>query len=59
MSETLVVVSKVKELVKVEDLRTSQEFIERLSACVEHFVKTAATSAKAAGRKTVMAEDLK
>jgi histone H3/H4 len=59
MADTLIVVSKIKELIKTEDLRTSKEFLDKLSYGVEVFVKNAAASAKAAGRKTVMPEDLK
>lgn len=58
MSDALVVVSKVKAKLKEKDLRTSQDAIEKLSAEIETKLEDAATRAKAAGRKTVMAEDI-
>lgn len=58
MADTLVVVSKVKAKLKEKDLRTSQDAIEKLSADIEAKLEDAATRAKAAGRKTVMAEDI-
>jgi histone H3/H4 len=57
MSDILVVTSKVKALGKVLELRTSAEAIEKLSQIVELKYNEAAEKAKAANRKTVMAED--
>ena len=58
MSEILVVTSKVKALAKEKDLRTSEGAIEGLSKMVAQKMDEAAEKAKAAGRKTIMAEDL-
>lgn len=59
MGDILVVTSKVKAVGKTQDLRTSAEFITHLSNMVERKVNEAAKVAVAAGRKTIMAEDLK
>ncbi len=58
MSDILVVTSKVKAIVKAKDLRTSEEFIEKLSAEVQSMVEEAITKAVAAERKTLKADDL-
>lgn len=58
MADILVVTSKVKAVVKVGDLRTGADYIEAVSARVEALTKQAMKNAVAAGRKTVMAEDL-
>lgn len=58
MADILVVTSKVKAKVKEAELRTSQEFVEELSKRVEIYIEEAVTRARAANRKTVMAEDL-
>ena len=58
MSETLVVTSKVKAIVKEKDLRTGEEFIEALSQLVKTKTEEAIPRALAAGRKTLKAEDL-
>ena len=61
MAETLVVVSKVKDLVRNvagADMRTGQDFIDELSTAVTEITKTAIKRAQAAGRKTVKADDL-
>jgi hypothetical protein len=58
VSDILVVTSKVKALVKAKDLRTSEEFIEKLSAEVQSMVEEAITRAVAAERKTLKADDL-
>jgi hypothetical protein len=57
VSETLVVVSKVKALGKAKELRTSEGAIVELSKLVEEKLNAAAEKAKAANRKTIMAED--
>jgi histone H3/H4 len=58
MSEILVVTSKVKALGKAQGLRTGAEAIEELSRVVERIYAAAAEKAKAAGRKTVLVEDI-
>lgn len=57
VAETLVVVSKVKALGKALELRTSEGAIDKLSQLVELEYNKAAEKAKAAERKTIMAED--
>lgn len=54
----LVVVSKVKDMVKAEDMNTASDFPDALSKKVEHLIKEAAARAKANDRKTVRAADL-
>lgn len=58
MSDVLVVTSKVKAIAKAKDIRTGEEFIEKLSGEVQSMVEEAITKAVAAGRKTLKAEDL-
>lgn len=61
MSEVLVVVSKVKDVVREaagDDFRTGGDFIEELSTAVREITKAAVKRAQAAGRKTVKADDL-
>lgn len=58
MSETLVVVSKVKAIAKAQDVRTSEEYIDVISELVQKKTETAIAAALAAGRKTLKAEDL-
>ena len=59
MSEILVVTSKVKKFIKEKgDLNTSAETIELLSKAIENLCIRAIDSAKADGRKTVMARDI-
>ncbi len=58
MAETLVVQSKIKELVKKLNMRTSSDFTDALSRQVEELVKKAARRAKENGRQTVRAHDL-
>lgn len=58
MSDTLVVTSKIKKLVKdIHDLRTSEEAIQALSTLVLDAVSKAAAAAKADKRKTIAARD--
>ena len=59
MADVLVVASKVKAVIAASELRTSADFIEALSKEVETRCADATVKAKAAGHKTVMAEDLK
>lgn len=59
MAEVLVVVSKIKKMVKEQDLRTGNDFILGLSQKVESIVKEAINRVKADGKKkTLGLEDL-
>ncbi|MEZ4871401.1 MAG: NFYB/HAP3 family transcription factor subunit [Bdellovibrionales bacterium] len=59
MADVLVVTSKVKKLIKESgDCNTSAETIEVLSQAVEKLCRKGVDSAKADGRKTVMARDI-
>lgn len=59
MSETLVVVSKVKKHIKEkEEMNCSSSFIDALSKVVEKACNEACQTAKSAKRKTVMDRDL-
>ncbi len=59
MSEILVVTSKVKKLIKEKGgCNTSSETIDVLSKAVEALCERGIDSAKADGRKTVMARDI-
>jgi histone H3/H4 len=58
MSDILVVTSKVKAIAKARDIRTGEEFIQKLSSEVQSMVEEAITKAVADGRKTLKAEDL-
>ena len=59
MADTLVVTSKVKKLIKEKgEFNTSAETIEILSQAVEKLCIRGIESAKADGRKTVMARDI-
>lgn len=58
MSETLVVVSKVKKIAKEQGMRTSGDAMEALSAVVAAKIKEGIEKARAAGKKTVQASDL-
>ncbi len=59
MAEVLVVTSKVKKLIKeVGQMNTSSETVDVLSQAVEKLCKKGIESAKADGRKTVMARDI-
>ena len=57
MSDMLVVTSKVKAKIKQKELRTSAEFIEKLSQHVELLLEKAAERAMSSKRKTVTADD--
>ncbi len=59
MSEVLIVTSKVKKFIKDKgQLNTASETIEVLSKAVEQLCARAIESAKADGRRTVMARDI-
>lgn len=59
MSETFVVVSKIKKLVKESGYRTGQDYIQSLSQKVEGIVKNSIEKVKGEGKKkTLGVEDL-
>lgn len=59
MSETLVVVSKVKKYIKDKaGLNTSQETIDRLSYAVIRLIERGIENAQADKRKTVLGRDI-
>ena len=59
MADVLVVTSKVKKFIKQNgDCNTSAETIQVLSDAVERLCRKGYDSAKADGRKTVMARDI-
>jgi histone H3/H4 len=59
MAEVLVVTSKVKKYIKDKGgFNTSSETVEVLSKAVEALCEKGIESAKADGRKTVMARDI-
>lgn len=59
MAEVLVVTSKVKKFIKEKgDMNTSAETVELLSKAIEQLCVRGIDSAKADGRKTVMARDI-
>ncbi|MCB0413661.1 MAG: NFYB/HAP3 family transcription factor subunit [Bdellovibrionales bacterium] len=59
MAEVLVVTSKVKKIIKEQGgCNTSAETVQILSEAVEALCKKGIESAKADGRKTVMARDI-
>lgn len=59
MSEVLVVTSKVKKYIKDKGgFNTSAETIDVLSKAVEQLCQKGIDTAKADGRKTVMARDI-
>lgn len=59
MAEVLVVTSKVKKYIKEKgECNTSSETVEVLSKAVERLCEKGFQSAKADGRKTVMARDI-
>jgi histone H3/H4 len=58
-TETLVVTSKVKKFIKEKGgCNTSGETVDALSKAVEKLCERGLESAKADGRKTVMARDI-
>ncbi len=59
MADVLVVTSKVKKFIKEKgDMNTSAETIDVLSKAMELLCQKGVESAKADGRKTVMARDI-
>lgn len=59
MSDVLVVTSKVKKFIKEKGaMNTSAETIDVLSKAIEQLCLRGIESAKADGRKTVMARDI-
>lgn len=59
MSDILVVTSKVKKFIKEQSqMNTSAETIDILTKAVERLCAKGIESAKADGRKTVMARDI-
>jgi histone H3/H4 len=59
MSDVLVVTSKIKKFIKENgQCNTSSETIEVLSEAVKKLCEKGVESAKADGRKTVMARDI-
>ena len=58
MAETLIVQSKVRDMIKAHDCATSEEAIQAISAEVERLVQKAVERTKANGRKTVKGSDI-
>lgn len=59
MADVLVVTSKVKKYIKEKsEMNTSAETIDVLSKAIERLCQKGIESAKADGRKTVMARDI-
>jgi len=59
MADVLVVTSKVKKMIKEQgNMNTSSETIDILSKAIEQLCIKGIESAKADGRKTVMARDI-
>lgn len=59
MSDTYVVVSRIKKVVKEAGFRTGMDYITSLSSKVEGIVKESIEKVKTAGnKKTLGAEDL-
>ena len=59
MADVLVVTSKVKKFIKEKGaMNTSAETIDMLSKAIEQLCQKGIDSAKADGRKTVMARDI-
>lgn len=59
MSDVLVVTSKVKKFIKEKgEMNTSAETVDVLSKAIERLCQKGIESAKADGRKTVMARDI-
>ena len=57
-SETLVVVSKVKDYVKTKGLQTSETAVSALSDAVRELLDKAAARAKDNGRQTIKDRDI-
>ncbi len=59
MADVLVVTSKVKKFIKEKsEMNTSAETVDVLSKAIEQLCQKGIESAKADGRKTVMARDI-
>lgn len=59
MADVLVVTSKIKKFIKEKgEMNTSAETIDILSKAIEQLCTRGIESAKADGRKTVMARDI-
>ncbi len=59
MADVLVVTSKIKKYIKEKSqMNTSAETVDVLSKAVERLCEKGVESAKADGRKTVMARDI-
>ena len=59
MADVLVVTSKVKKYIKEKsEMNTSAETVDVLSKAIERLCQKGIDSAKADGRKTVMARDI-
>ena len=59
MADVLVVTSKVKKYIKEKsEMNTSAETVDVLSKAIERLCAKGVESAKADGRKTVMARDI-
>lgn len=59
MADVLVVTSKVKKFIKEKsEMNTSAETVDVLSKAIERLCTKGIESAKADGRKTVMARDI-
>jgi histone H3/H4 len=58
VAETLIVQSKVRDMIKAHDCATSEEAIQAISAEVERLVQKAVERTKANGRKTVKGSDI-
>jgi len=57
-SDTIVVVSKVKEYVKTKGLQTSETAVDALSTAVRELLDKAVARAKDNGRQTVKDRDI-
>lgn len=55
---TLVVVSRLKDFIKEQEMRSGEEFVTAINDAVVRIVKDAAARAKANGRATLKAEDI-
>ncbi|MAF26434.1 MAG: hypothetical protein QF819_03630 [Gemmatimonadota bacterium] len=58
MADTLVVQSKIRELIKEQGCSTSQDAVDKLSSEVTRVVMKAVERTKANGRKTVKGSDI-
>ena len=58
MAESYVVQSKVRDLVKQQDLNVAGDFVDALNAEIESIIKKAVERCKGNGRKTVRATDV-